>query len=117
MRSAHTGLPHDLSYSTNMKMETLAVHAGRSIDPSTGAVTPPIPLSTTFERAPDGDYPLGFSYSRDENPNRRMLEQCLATMEGGKEALALSSGLAVLTAILQGLEPNDHVIAPADVYY
>src|SRR5262249_24580727 len=57
------------------------------------------------------------SYSRDENPNRRMLEQCLATMEGGKEALALSSGLAVLTAILQGLEPNDHVIAPADVYY
>src|SRR5215470_6093921 len=100
-----------------MKIETLAVHAGRSIDPSTGAVTPPIHLSTTFERAPDGDYPLGFSYSRDENPNRRMLEQCLATMEGGKEALALSSGLAVLTAILQGLEPNDHVIAPADVYY
>jgi cystathionine gamma-synthase len=90
---------------------------GRSIDPSTGAVTPPIHLSTTFERAQNGDYPLGFSYSREDNPNRRMLEHCLATLEGGKEALVLSSGLAVLTAVLQGLEPGDHIIAPEDVYY
>jgi cystathionine gamma-synthase len=44
-----------------MKIETQAVHAGRRIDPATGAVTPPIHLSTTFERHPDGEYPLGFS--------------------------------------------------------
>jgi len=100
-----------------MKIETLAVHAGRSIDPSSGAVTPPIHLSTTFERSQNGDYPLGFSYSREDNPNRRMLEQCLAALEGGKEALVLSSGLAVLTGVLQGLEPGDHIIAPEDVYY
>jgi cystathionine gamma-synthase len=100
-----------------MKIETLAVHAGRSIDPSSGAVTPPIHLSTTFERSPNGDYPLGFSYSREDNPNRRMLEQCLAALEGGKEALVLSSGMAVLTAVLQGLEPGDHVLVPEDVYY
>ena len=80
-----------------MRIETLAVHAGRSIDPSSGAVTPPIHLSTTFERSKNGDYPLGFSYSREDNPNRRLLEQCLAALEGGKEALVLSSGLAVLT--------------------
>src|SRR5271169_984478 len=100
-----------------MRIETLAVHAGRSIDRSSGDVTPPIHLSTTFERSPSGDYPLGFSYSREDNPNRRMLEQCLAALEGGKEALVLSSGLAVLTAVLQGLEPGDHILAPEDVYY
>src|ERR1700722_3060944 len=87
-----------------MEIETLAVHAGRRVDRSTGAVTPPIHLSTTFERSEAGEYPLGFSYSREDNPNRRMLEECLAALEGGKESLVLSSGLAGLTAILQALE-------------
>src|SRR5579871_1325566 len=100
-----------------MKIETLAVHAGRFIDPSTGAVTPPIHLSSTFERSEEGDYPLGFSYSREDNPNRRMLERCLAALEGGREALVFASGLAVLTAVIQGLEPGDHIVAPEDVYY
>src|SRR5271169_4732053 len=100
-----------------MRIETLAVHAGRSIDRSSGDVTPPIHLSTTFERAQSGDYPLGFSYTREDNPNRKMLEECLAALEGGKEALVFSSGLAVLTALIQGLEAGDHMIAPQDVYY
>src|SRR5579864_3258234 len=100
-----------------LKMETLAVHAGRRTDPTTGAVTPPIHLSTTFERGADGEYPLGFSYSREGNPTRQSLEECLASLEGGKEALVFSSGLAVATAILQGLEPGDHIVAPTDVYF
>lgn len=100
-----------------MKIETIAVHAGRSVDQSTGAVTPPIHLSTTFERAPDGEYPLEYSYSREGNPNRNALESCLAALEGGKEALTFSSGLAVATALMQGLEPGDHIIAPDDVYW
>ena len=100
-----------------MKIETLAVHAGRRIDPATGAVTQPIHLSTTFERSPEGEYPLGFSYSREGNPTRRALEECLAEIEGGKEALVFSSGLAVAAAVVQGLEPGDHIIAPDDVYW
>lgn len=100
-----------------MKIETRAVHAGRHIDPATGAVAPPIHLSTTFERAAAGGYPGGFSYSRDGNPNRRMLEECLADLEGGKEALVFASGLAVTAAIVQGLEPGDHILAPDDVYW
>ena len=100
-----------------MKIETRAVHAGRRIDPATGAVTQPIYLSTTFERTAEGEYPLGFSYSREGNPNRRALEECLADLEGGKEALAFSSGLAVATALMQGLEPGDHIVAPDDVYW
>jgi cystathionine gamma-synthase len=105
------------SKTAKMKIETLAVHAGRRIDPATGAVTPPIHLSTTFERGPDGEYPLGFTYAREQNPSRQALEECLAALEGGKEALAFSSGLAVATALIQGLEPGDHIIAPEDVYY
>ena len=100
-----------------MKIETRAVHAGRRIDPSTGAVTLPIYLSTTFERSPSGEYPLGFSYSREDNPNRRALEECLAELEGGKEALVFASGLAVATAVVQSLEPGDHILAPDDVYW
>src|SRR3954451_18701487 len=100
-----------------MKIETRAVHAGRHIDPATGAVTTPIHLSTTFERSPEGEYPRGFSYSRENNPNRRALEECLADLEGGTQALVFSSGLAVATALMQGLEPGDHIIAPDDVYW
>ena len=100
-----------------MKIETRAVHAGRRIDPATGAVTQPIYLSTTFERGAGGEYPLGFSYSREGNPNRQALEECLADLEGGKAALAFSSGLAVATAVMQGLEPGDHVVVADDVYW
>ena len=75
-----------------------AVHAGRHIDPATGAITPPIHLSTTFERSPDGEYPRGYSYSREDNPNRHDLEECLAALEGGKQALCFASGLAVANA-------------------
>ena len=100
-----------------MKIETTAVHAGRHIDPATGAVALPIHLSSTFERSPEGDYPRGFSYSRENNPVRRSLEQCLAALEGGSEAISFSSGLAVATAVVQGLEPGDHIVAPDDVYW
>lgn len=100
-----------------MHIETLAVHAGRHADRATGAIAPPIYLSTTFERSPDGSYPHGFSYSREGNPNRQALEEALAALEGGKEALAYPSGMAATTAVIQGLEPGDHIIAPDDVYY
>ena len=100
-----------------MHIETLAVHAGSPIDPKTGAVTPPIHLSTTFERAPDGSFPGGFIYSRSGNPNRQSLEACLAQLEGGAAAAAFSSGQAATFAILQSLAPGDHVIAPEDAYY
>ncbi len=99
------------------RIETLAVHAGRRADPATGALTPPIHVSSTFERGPDGEYPSGFSYAREGHPTRQSLEECLAALEGGKEALAFSSGMAVAAALVQGLEPGDHILAADDVYY
>lgn len=97
--------------------ETIAVHAGRAVDPATGAVTAPIHLSTTFERAPDGSFPSGFNYSRSNNPNRAALEEALALMEGGAVAAAFGSGNAAASAIFQVLAPNDHVIAPLEAYH
>ena len=99
------------------KFETLAVHAGHSVDVGTGAVTEAIHLSTTFERDADGGYSRGFLYSRNHNPNRNALEAALAALEGGSGSAAFSSGLAAVTAIFQGLAPGDHVIAPGDIYH
>ena len=99
------------------KIETLAVHAGHSVDVGTGAVTEAIHLSTTFERDADGGYSRGFLYSRNHNPNRNALEAAMAALEGGEAGAAFGSGLAAVTAIFQGLMPGDHIIAPADIYH
>jgi cystathionine gamma-synthase len=100
-----------------MKIETLAVHAGRHPERGTCDVTPAIHLSTTFQKADDGSLPRGYLYSRSNNPNREALEQALALLEGGAAALAYSSGSAATHAIFQSLAPGDHVIAPEDAYY
>ena len=100
-----------------MKIETISVHAGRKVDPGTGAVIPPIYLSTIFEREKNGDYPKGYNYSRSNNPNRESLEDCLAKLENGKLAAVFSSGSAAAMSILQSLKPGDHIIAPEDIYH
>ena len=100
-----------------MRIETLAVHAGRRVDPATGAVALPIHLSTTFERDADGSYPRGHLYARNSNPTREALETCLAALEGGGAAAAFGSGMAATSAVFQTLAPGDHVIAPHDAYH
>jgi len=100
-----------------MHIETLAVHAGRPVDPATGAVALPIHLTTTFERDPDGSYPRGHLYARNSNPTREALERCLAALERGAAAAAFASGSAATAAVFQALAPGDHVIAPHDCYH
>ena len=98
-------------------LETLAVHAGLETDPATGAVTPPIHLSTTFERKEDGSYPHGHVYTRTSNPNRAALEEALARLEHGASAAAFSSGSAAAGAVFRALRPGDHAIVPDDMYH
>jgi cystathionine gamma-synthase len=100
-----------------MKIETLAVHAGHAVDPSTGAVSTPIHLSTTFERDVDGNYSRGFMYTRNSNPNRTALEEGISMLEGGEAAAAFSSGMAAAMALFQALSPGDHILAHVDAYY
>src|SRR5438046_5304505 len=99
-----------------MRIETRAVHSGRSVDPATGAVVSAIHPSTTFERDVDGGYDRGHLYARNSNPNRDALEHCLADLEGGLAAAAFGSGTAATMAVFQALAPGDHVIAPHDLY-
>jgi cystathionine gamma-synthase len=100
-----------------MKIETIAIHAGNSIDEHNKAAIQPITLSTTFERGVDGDYPGGYIYSRADNPNRRSLENVIAKLEGAEEAAAFSSGNAAGGAVFQALGPGVHIIAPDDMYH
>ncbi|MEI7772369.1 MAG: aminotransferase class V-fold PLP-dependent enzyme, partial [Chloroflexales bacterium] len=100
-----------------MNIETIAIHAGQEPDPTSGAVIPPIYLSTTFERAADGSYPHGYVYTRSENPNRSMLERSLTALEGGADCAAFGSGMAAAMSVFQALRPGDHVIAPDDAYH
>ncbi len=99
------------------RIETIAVHGGHEVDSSTGAVSAPIHLSTTFEREAEGSYPRGFSYSRSDNPNRRALERGAIALEGGVTAAAFGSGMAAAMALFQALAPGDHVLADVDAYY
>jgi cystathionine gamma-synthase len=100
-----------------MRIETIAVHAGHAPDADTGAVTPPIHLSTTFEREPDLTFRAGHLYARYSNPNRTALESCLAQLEGGGSAACFASGSAATMAVFQSLEPDTHVLLPEDAYY
>jgi cystathionine gamma-synthase len=100
-----------------MKFETRVVHAGQRIDPSTGAVAPPVYLSTTFARDPEGVPLGGHTYIRESNPNQDQLEAALAPLEGGEAALVFASGMAAGIALLQALPPGSHVVFPDDAYY
>jgi cystathionine gamma-synthase len=100
-----------------MRIETLAVHAGHTVDPATGAVSLPIHLSTTFERDAEGTYSRGFMYTRNNNPNRQALEQGISALEGGAAAAAFASGTGASMSIFQALAPGDHVLAHVDAYY
>jgi cystathionine gamma-synthase len=100
-----------------MKVETIAVHAGREPDPSTGALREPIHLSTTFERGEDGNYPRGYSYSRAGNPNRTSLERAIAALEGGADAVAFASGSAATLAAFTLAAPGGRIVCSSDCYH
>jgi cystathionine gamma-synthase len=99
------------------KLQTFSIHSGRHVDPATGAVTTPLYTSTTFERDANGEFSRHYFYSRIDNPNRNSLEQCLADLEGGVEAVAYTSGMAASLAVFQALSPRDHVVLHRDLYF
>lgn len=98
------------------KQDTLAIHGGQHPDPVTGAVTPPLYATSTYaQKAPA--QPVGeFEYSRSHNPTRRMLEDCLALMEGGTYGLATSTGMTAIALVLSLLKQGDEVLCCDDVY-
>ncbi|MEO6593203.1 MAG: cystathionine gamma-synthase [Planctomycetota bacterium] len=94
---------------------TLAVHAGQSPDPTTGAIMTPVFLTSTYvQEAPAKT--KGYDYSRSHNPTRTALEQNLAALEGGRHGLGFASGMAAIHCVLNLLQSGDHVIAGNDLY-
>ena len=94
---------------------TLAIHAGQSPDPSTGAVMPPIYATSTYAQASPGVH-QGFEYSRTHNPTRFAYERCVAGLEGGSRGFAFASGMAATATVLELLDSGDHVVAMDDLY-
>jgi cystathionine gamma-lyase len=94
---------------------TLAVHAGQSPDPSTGAVMTPIYATSTYAQSSPGQH-QGFEYSRSHNPTRFAYERCVSDLEGGSRGFAFASGMAATSTILELLDTGSHIIAMDDVY-
>ncbi len=95
--------------------ETLAVHAGQTPDPTTGAVSVPVYYTSTYAQEGPGEH-KGFEYSRTHNPTRFALEANLAALEGGTAGFAFASGLAATTTLLHMFGAGDHVVAGNDLY-
>jgi cystathionine gamma-synthase len=100
-----------------MHFDTKAIHSGAQVDEETGAIAPPLHLSTTFERNAEGQPSRGFSYVRDDNPTQARLEEALAAIDSAAAALAFGSGMAAGAALLQALPRGAHVLLPDDCYY
>ncbi len=96
---------------------TIAAQALGRVDPQTRAIVPPIHPSTSYERAPDGSWPGGHTYTRDQNPTYDQAEAVLTRLEGGAAALLFSSGMAAATTVFETLDAGDHVIAPRQMYW
>ena len=99
----------------NLRFESKAVHAGVRPDPVSGAVMTPIYQTSTYAQEDVGLH-KGYEYSRTDNPTRSALQKAMALLEGGRFALAFSSGMAAIDALLRLLMPGDHVVCGDDLY-
>jgi cystathionine gamma-synthase len=101
----------------NYGFSTRAITAGQHFDPTTGAVVPPVYLTSTFVQDGIGGFRGGYEYARGGNPTRDSLQEQLASLEGGVKAFSFASGLAAEDALLRAvLAPGDHIVMGNDVY-
>jgi cystathionine gamma-lyase len=100
---------------SDLHLDTLAIHAGQSPDPTTGAVMTPIYATSTYAQKSPGVH-QGFEYSRSHNPTRFAYERCVAALERGVHGYAFASGLAATATVLDALDSGSHVVCMDDVY-
>ena len=98
-----------------MKFETLAIHTGERPDKAYGALSVPIYQTSTFVFEDVGKT-KGYDYCRSGNPTRKVLEDTIATLEGGKYGFAFATGMAAEATVMHLLKPGDHIISSEDVY-
>lgn len=101
----------------SFRPETIAAQAGGHDDPETGAIVPPIHITTTYIRDPDNQYRRGYIYGRPDNPVVRQCEEVISSLEGAPETLVWASGMSAATAAFLALERPAHVVAPNVMYW
>ena len=99
-----------------MRFETLAIHAGERPDRKYGAISTPIYQTSTFAFEAVGKTRGGYDYSRTSNPTRKVLEDTIARLEGGKAGFAFATGMAAEATVIHLLKAGDHIISGEDVY-
>ena len=98
-----------------MEFQTRCVHVGVDKDPAYLSATTPIYPTSTF-RWDDLENNRGFDYTRSGNPTRSALEENIASLEGGIDCRATSTGMSAITATTYLFEKGDHIIAGKDIY-
>lgn len=98
-----------------MKFATKAIHVANEPDPTTGAIMPPIYMTSTYVQESPGET-KGYDYTRAGNPNFTILEKILASLENAQYATVFSSGLGALTGLISTLSQGDRVVAFDGVY-
>jgi len=96
----------------NPGFETRAIHTGRDFVNETGAITPPVWMTSTFEYG----NPNGFDYTRSGNPNFRLLSSTIASLESAKFATVFASGVSAITSVVSTLKSGDVVLAEENIY-
>ena len=102
----------DSSMPSDARFETRSIHVGQDWREETGAVIPPVFLTSTFETGNAG----GFDYTRSGSPNFRNLQNTLASLEGAKHCTVFASGVSAITAVVSTLKSGDLVLAEENVY-
>jgi cystathionine beta-lyase/cystathionine gamma-synthase len=95
---------------------TLAIHAGQSPDPTTGAIMPPVYQTSTYVQEALGKPRHGYEYARVQNPTREAMEANIAALEGATHGIAFASGLAAIEAVVKRFSAGDHVVCEENVY-
>src|SRR5690625_7506201 len=91
-----------------MRKKTRLIHGGKTNDPSTGALSPPIYQASTFKQNGVGNFT--YEYARTGNPTRAALESLIADVEKGDQGFAFASGMAAITAVMDLFAAGDHII-------
>ncbi|WP_431100879.1 trans-sulfuration enzyme family protein [Roseateles noduli] len=103
------------SHGADLRFDTRAIHGGQHPDPTTGAVMPPIYATSTYRQQSPGVH-QGYEYGRTHNPTRQAYERAIASLEGGVQGYAFSSGLAAMATVLDTLDAGSHIVAGDDLY-
>ena len=102
----------DPTVPSEARFETRAIHIGQDYRSETGAVIPPIYMTSTYETGNPG----GFDYTRSGSPNYRNLQNTLASLENAQHCTVFASGVSAITAIAFGLKAGDTIVSEQNIY-